>query len=75
MAETSRERYAQRSKALSTIDTAINYVRDGLAMQHPVGQESREDWLRVLDVAREKLAQLERDDREDQRRAERRRLR
>ncbi len=81
MAETSRERIAKRRRALSTVDTALNYVRDGLAMQQPIGQASREpigqasreDWLRVLDTAREQLAQLEQDAAEDLRRAERRR--
>ena len=75
MAETSRERISQRTIALSVIITALNYVRDGLAMGQPAapGSASREDWLRVLDRARETAEQLERDAREDLRRTDRRR--
>jgi hypothetical protein len=76
MAETSRERIEQRRIALSVIVTAVNHVRDGLALEEPaarLGPASREDWLRVLDTARETAEQLERDAQEDLRRADRRR--
>jgi len=52
MAETSRDRIEQRRIAVSVIVTAMNRVRDGLAMEYPVEPASREDWLRILDRAR-----------------------
>jgi hypothetical protein len=55
MAETSRDRIEQRRIALSVIATAVNHVRDGLAMEEPaarLGPASRQDWLRVRDRAR-----------------------
>jgi hypothetical protein len=73
MAESSRERIAQRTIALSVIATALDHVRNGLADQQQVGQASREDWLRMLGIAREKVAQLERDAAVDLKRAEQRR--
>jgi hypothetical protein len=76
MAETSRERIEQRRIALSVIATAVNYVSDGLAIEEPaarLGPASREDWLRVLDRARETVEQLDREARKDLQRADRRR--
>jgi hypothetical protein len=69
MAETSRDRIEQRRIALSVLATAVNYVRDGLAM----AGTDREDWLRILDNARDTVAQLDREAREDLQRTDRRR--